>query len=558
MRREFRQRPLVAFLGVLGLIGVGCGSEESAPSPQAAQEEVATAELAEPSVAPLEEPESAPAEPVSVNEPEPEPEPQEEILRWVRVKDDKVYLKGEPSGKSRLFVGLARPMSPVPVYEEVEGDGCKGGKWLRVGPRSFPGYVCSTQTKKSNPPEPEPEDPEDPTKRNGFTYSIVIKDTHLYSSPGGSELVTIRPKDSYVTVAKEEIHKGETWVKVSGGWLPKKVLRPASAKGISALRGEILPEGAQLPWVFVVAKEAPVYRNPGDTEGEVATVKRYDRFPVLEVRELPDPKKPEEKRRWARIEQGWVEGKKLDWVFKQERPEGIGPNEKWIWADLEQQTLTAYEGDRPVFITIFSSGRKPNYTVTGRYTVHRIYRTHTMENAPGGTAESYYYVADIPFVMFFHKTFALHGTYWHDNFGATRSHGCVNMVPADAKWIYDWIEPQLPLGWWGMAVEEEKAKELGWTTVITDWGDKIVRAEDVMNSKASKIVEEMRALREKGELPGSQPASAPAVVPTGAAAPGGAAPASAPSGAPVNPKGTSPASEPSSAPARKPPLSPSP
>jgi hypothetical protein len=40
------------------------------------------------------------------------------------------------------------------------------------------------------------------------------------------------------------------------------------------------------------------------------------------------------------------------------------------------------------------------------------------------------------------------------------------MAPADAKWIYDWIEPQLPLGWWGMAVEEEKAKELGWTTVI--------------------------------------------------------------------------------------------
>jgi hypothetical protein len=485
----------------------------------------------------------APETPASQAEPASAPvaqEPEEEPLRWVKVTEDKYYLRAEPSNAKPIkFVGLARPMSAIPVYEELAGDGCKG-KWLRVGPKSFPGYACSTSTKKAEAPSEVVEDPKDPTKRNGLSYAIVIKDTSLYSSPGGAELETIRPKESYVTVIAEKKVGADTWVKTADGWLPKKALRASSAKGITALRGEILSEGDKLPWVFVVAKEAKVFPNAGDTTGEVATVKRYDRFPVLEVKELdnPDPKK-KEKVRWARIESGWVEGKKLDWVLQQPRPEGVGPNDKWIFADLEQQALTAYEGDRPVFISLFSSGRAPNYTVTGTYNVHRIYRTHTMENAPGGDEESYYFVSDVPFVMFFHKTFALHGAYWHDQFGGVRSHGCVNMAPADAKWVYDWINPQVPKGWWGVAVEEADAKTRGWTTVVTKWGDRIVRDEDVMNPNAHKIVEAMRQKKEKeGELadaPASAPAGAGAV---GAGGAGTATPASAPASAPAAPAPT--------------------
>lgn len=484
----------------LALLAAACqgkfdvtGAPEEAPAEAQKAADVRAEPVAE---APVKE---EPAPPPVKEEPA---EPAEEPLRWVKVTQDKVYLRKAPTGKSK-FVGLARPLSAVPVYEEAKGEGCSG-KWLRVGPESFPGYVCSTQTAKASAPAPElPGDPVndagDPTKRNGLTYSIVVKDAFLFDAPNGKELATARPKESYVTVREEKVVGKDTWVKVDGGWLPKSVLRAASAKGISALRGEILPEGTELPWVFVVAKEAKVFANPGDTTGEVAMVKRFDRFPVLEVKELENPSKPGEMLRWARVESGWLEGKKLDWVFQQPRPDHVGPEDKWIFADLEQQTLTAYEGDKPVFVTLFSSGKAPNLTVTGTYTIHRVYRTHTMENAPGGTEDSYYYVADIPFTMFFHKTFALHGAFWHDNFGFTRSHGCVNMVPADAKWIYEWMTPQLPLGWWGMAVDEAEAKELGWTTVVTKWGDKIVRDEDVMNPNAAKVVEEMRKLREKKE-----------------------------------------------------------
>jgi hypothetical protein len=451
-------------------------------------------------------------------------EPKEEPTRWVKVNDDKVYLRGGATNKSK-FVGLARPMSALPVYEEIKGPGCSG-KWLRVGPPSFPGFVCNTQTSKASAPAPVVEDPKDPTSRNGFSYATVIKDTHIYATPGGAELETIRPKESYVTVQGEKLVGAEAWLKVAGGWIPKSSTKASSARGISALRGEILPENAKLPWVFVVAKDAKVFANPGDLEGEVATVKRFDRFSVLEVVEIEDttPLKPVKgkaaptpterpKVKWARTDQGWIEGKKLDWALQQPRPEGVSEDAKWIFVDIEQQTLVAYEGDKPVFTTLFSSGRAPNHTVTGVFNIHRIYRTHTMENAPGGTEDSYYYVADIPYTMFFHKTFALHGAFWHDNFGFTRSHGCVNMTPADAKWVYDWINPQLPLGWWGMALDEAEAKEAGWVTVQVKWGDRVVKAEDVTNPEARKIVEQMRALREKKEQEAASQPATPAVDP---------------------------------------------
>jgi len=58
-----------------------------------------------------------------------------------------------------------------------------------------------------------------------------------------------------------------------------------------------------------------------------------------------------------------------------------------------------------------------------------------------------YYVNRVPWVMFFQAHNALHGAYWHDRFGVTKSHGCANLAPKDAKYLFDWLEPALPNGW---------------------------------------------------------------------------------------------------------------
>src|SRR4029077_3523444 len=76
--------------------------------------------------------------------------------------------------------------------------------------------------------------------------------------------------------------------------------------------------------------------------------------------------------------------------------------------------------------------------------------TTTMSNADGDqttSATSVYAVERVPWVMFFHDDQALHGAYWHDRFGQRHSHGCVNLAPRDARWLFAWAPPALPAGW---------------------------------------------------------------------------------------------------------------
>jgi lipoprotein-anchoring transpeptidase ErfK/SrfK len=56
---------------------------------------------------------------------------------------------------------------------------------------------------------------------------------------------------------------------------------------------------------------------------------------------------------------------------------------------------------------------------------------------------------DIPYVQYFQEGYALHAAFWHDDFGIPRSHGCINLSPEDARWLFSWTEPEVPAGWHG-------------------------------------------------------------------------------------------------------------
>lgn len=103
----------------------------------------------------------------------------------------------------------------------------------------------------------------------------------------------------------------------------------------------------------------------------------------------------------------------------------------WIDISLSHQTLTAYEGKRVVFSTRISSGLARTPTPVGRFAIRSKYRVQTMIG-PG------YRLPNVPHVMYFVGSYAIHGTYWHNNFGRPMSHGCVNMSMADAAWLYKW------------------------------------------------------------------------------------------------------------------------
>ena len=117
------------------------------------------------------------------------------------------------------------------------------------------------------------------------------------------------------------------------------------------------------------------------------------------------------------------------------RPLGVGPNERWIDVNLTSQTLVAYEGNEPIFDTYISSGTYEHPTVTGQFRIWLKYEAQTMDGSLLGYD---YYLENVPYVMYFYNDYALHGTFWHSNFGTPMSHGCVNMETSDAQWVFSW------------------------------------------------------------------------------------------------------------------------
>lgn len=118
--------------------------------------------------------------------------------------------------------------------------------------------------------------------------------------------------------------------------------------------------------------------------------------------------------------------------------------EKWIEVSLADQKVRAYEGQKIVMEFPISSGKWAP-TPKGTYNIWYKTRSQKME---GGSKSlgTYYYLPNVPHNMFFYKGYALHGAYWHNNFGQPMSHGCVNEPLANAAQIFDWAGPVVPSG----------------------------------------------------------------------------------------------------------------
>ena len=107
-----------------------------------------------------------------------------------------------------------------------------------------------------------------------------------------------------------------------------------------------------------------------------------------------------------------------------------------IVVSISQQRMWAYEGESVVMSSLVSTGRPGFDTPTGTFWILVKKEIEDMEGLIGG---EYYNVEDVPDVMYFtNEGHAFHGTYWHNNFGAVMSHGCVNLPLDVAAWLYDW------------------------------------------------------------------------------------------------------------------------
>ena len=121
---------------------------------------------------------------------------------------------------------------------------------------------------------------------------------------------------------------------------------------------------------------------------------------------------------------------------------------KLIQVNRAQQVLIAYQDDQPVYMTRTATGARfidGNFTTpAGRYILHRKRPTRHMADGDFA-ARGTYDLPGVPWVTYMNpKGAALHGTYWHNDFGKPRSHGCINVSSEAAKWLYLWTNPVVP------------------------------------------------------------------------------------------------------------------
>jgi lipoprotein-anchoring transpeptidase ErfK/SrfK/N-acetylmuramoyl-L-alanine amidase len=114
-----------------------------------------------------------------------------------------------------------------------------------------------------------------------------------------------------------------------------------------------------------------------------------------------------------------------------ELPEGIGDGDRWVDVDLSEQRVYAYEGAKLENEFLASTGTWLHPTITGQFHIYVKY-TSTPMWGPG------YYLPGVPYTMYYDQGYALHGTYWHNNFGTPMSHGCINLRTEDAGWLFEW------------------------------------------------------------------------------------------------------------------------
>jgi len=113
-------------------------------------------------------------------------------------------------------------------------------------------------------------------------------------------------------------------------------------------------------------------------------------------------------------------------------------DQRWIQINLTKQRLIAWEGGKPVYAVMISSGKKSTPTQTGVFEIQSKHRFTHMQGED-------YDVPQVPYAMYYEGGYAIHGAYWHRKFGTPVSHGCINVAPDHAKWLFQWASLGTPV-----------------------------------------------------------------------------------------------------------------
>lgn len=340
--------------------------------------------------------------------------------------------RGASNGGSRFLV----------FGTQHAGRGCRQ-QWVLIGPQA---WLCAERTRWSARPA-------NPVRIRATGTGLPYD--YFFVGPDGTfgyatltlagEGIPDSQLEPGFAVAAERFRErlGESFARTTNGlWVPVRDLVPVRSSPFQGVH--VSDDTGALPdVVWVVNNRRGARRAPS---GSVS--RRLPRLTALEVID----RQTHAGRQWLRTEEG-------DWVRRTDVaartlgpwPDDLRVGERWIDVDLENQVLTAFEGKRAVFATLVATGRGADGSATatplGEHRVWVKLGTTDMTNLEDQAASQFYAMEAVPWVMFFKGGYGLHGAFWHDAFGTKRSHGCINLSPKDAAFLFGWTAPTLPAGW---------------------------------------------------------------------------------------------------------------
>lgn len=256
---------------------------------------------------------------------------------------------------------------------------------------------------------------------------------NLYDAPGGDVIGQIPAGFNFVQAINTDV---DGWIQRLGGeWIKRDEAEYARA---STFTGYLLPEDWQHPFAIILDKTG-IYTSlrPGERGSEESgyVTRRYDLVNIFARQEDSNGNV------WYLIgPRQWLRQEFVAMFAPATKPENVAG--RWMAVDLFEQTLIAYENDKPIFATLVSSGLPDWSTNEGVFEIWARLDRDSMSGATG--APDAYALQDVPWTMYFDGSISLHGTYWHDDFGYRRSHGCVNLSVSDARWLYEWTAETEP------------------------------------------------------------------------------------------------------------------
>jgi len=363
-------------------------------------------------------------------------------------------LRKEPRADAARVGVIAKGTLARAVRAAPPGDGCTE-RWIQLAPR---GWACETVL---DPSFDEPTAPTEPS----------------LSEPDDADLARVVP-GVYGIVRGREVHAYQTRADAAAG--EGRVLngahsvRATGMVNVDGVRYWRSSQGELIEASSIVQISPSTFKGIAlDGELPAWVRRRGDPYKPATTRATPEPRgkvvgalaprtvvtllEESDDGRFARInDTEWIARVDLRVASLAAPPPGIAPDEKWFDIDLDEQVLVAYEGERPVYATLVSTGKWRHETPA---IIARVASKHVRAHMVSERDEPYS-VADVPWTMYYDGNFALHTSYWHDGFGTPRSHGCINLAPRDARLLFRWSSPDVPPGWTTVHADEDNPGSL--------------------------------------------------------------------------------------------------